>query len=329
MRQSPFDREIARRRDAGNATNVRPNGATEREGRHVADTRLPFMQTCDCHTHVFADPREFPLAPERKYTPSTADHRRLAQHLHALGLGRVVVVQPSVYGVDNSATLDAIAALGSAVARGVATIDIAHISDAELDRLAAGGMRGVRLNLETDGTASAAEVRRLLQAAARRVRGRGWHLQVHARLALIAELSPAFAALEVPLVLDHYAGTHASTPPDHPDFRQLLAAMRSGTVYVKLSAGHLCGVTDDDFARLAPLARALIAARADRLVWGSDWPHPVPAPLEGASTERVTPLRQVDDAGSLALLRACAPDQRTLEKILVSNPASLYGFEPA
>lgn len=317
MRQLSSDRECT----------SPPEGIAERESPRLDDAIPAFAQACDCHTHIFADPREFPFAPGRRYTPSTADDRQLARHLHALGLGRVVVVQPSVYGFDNGATLHAIAALGPAVARGVAAIEIDRISDAELDRLTAGGMRGVRLNLETDGTTSVAEARRLLESAARRVQGRGWHLQVHARLALFAELSPAFASLEVPLVLDHYAGTHASTSPEHPDFRQLLAAMRSGAVYVKLSAGHLCGITDSDFARLAPLTHALIAERADRLVWGSDWPHPVPAPLAGASVESITPLQQVDDRGSLALLRACAPDAGTLEQILVSNPARLYGFE--
>ena len=280
---------------------------------------------CDCHTHVFADAGAFPFSPQRTYTPGLADVGMLARHLRDTGLARVVVVQPSVYGVDNRALLHAIATLGSDVARGVAAIDLVDTPDAELDRLAAGGVRGVRLNFETDRT-PAPEAGRLLRAAARRLEGRDWHLQVHAGLALSAALSPVFPALGLPVVLDHYGGTHASTPLGHPDFAALLAAVRSGAVYVKLSAGHLCGVFDDGFERLQPLARALIAANPDRLVWGSDWPHPDPGAAPAGSPEP-SPLRQVDDRAALAMLAACVPDAQTLEKILVSNPARLYGFE--
>ncbi|GAA4322501.1 amidohydrolase family protein [Pigmentiphaga soli] len=280
---------------------------------------------CDCHTHVFADPGDFPFAPTRSYTPQTAEAAQLAAHLRALGLGRVVVVQPSVYGLDNGATLHAIETLGRASARGVAGIDVERVTDAELDRLHAGGMRGIRLNLETDGIASAEEGRRLLEAAARRVGGRGWHVQIHARLALIAGLADAMPTLGVPVVLDHFGGTRASTSPAHPDFVRLLAAVRSGAVYVKLSAGHLCAIRNDDFSPLQPLVRALVDARADRMVWGSDWPHPNPG--AGVPAHQPCPPHRVDDRAALAALRRSVADDAVFRQIMVSNPERLYGFE--
>lgn len=309
-------------------------GAPERSAEQAADAAqaaaprpaLP-PGACDCHTHVFADPAVHPFSPQRSYTPGLADAGLLARHLGGLGLDRVVVVQPSVYGLDNGATLAAIAALGPGAARGVAAIDADTASDAQLDALAAGGMRGVRLNFETDGMADPAQAERRMRAAAARVGRLGWHVQLHVRLALAARLAPAMEGLGVPVVLDHYAGTAARTAPDHPDFVRLLAALRSGNVYVKLSAGHLCAIEGDDFSPLEPLARALIAARPDRLVWGSDWPHPDPGRAPGRPAQDITPLKRVDDAGALAVLARCAPDARTLEDILVANPARLYGFD--
>jgi len=289
------------------------------------DRTLPYG-ACDCHAHVFADGARFPYSSQRTYTPAKADELQLRDHLSSLGLERVVVVQPSVYGTDNAAMLHVIAGLGLGMARGVAAIDIAPTQDHELDRLHRAGVRGVRLNLETEGVTSPAEAAEHLQAAAAAVGGLGWHLQIHARLGLVNALAPVLVSLGLPVVLDHFAGTHVSTSPDDPQFLALLRLLDSGAVYVKLSAGHLCGVEGDAFAGLQPLARALILANEERLVWGSDWPHPDPRPSSHGALDHITPLRPTDDSAALSALRSSMSSMQTLQRIMVANPARLYDF---
>jgi predicted TIM-barrel fold metal-dependent hydrolase len=276
---------------------------------------------CDCHVHVF-DPARFPYIATRRYTPPEASIENLRALQAALHLERVVVVQPSVYRVDNACTLDAVRALG-ARSRAVAVID-RSFSPVMLDALAAAGVRGVRLNLETAGESDPASARRMLQATAEQVRGRNWHIQLYTRLSIIAALQDDFAELPFPVVIDHFGCANAALGTDQEDFGALVALVGAGHAYVKISAPYLVSGGAPDFPDAAGLAQALVAANSDRVVWGSNWPHPGRGPTPTA----LAPPRPNDDGRVLNLLPRWVPDPAQRKKILVDNPARLYGFEP-
>jgi predicted TIM-barrel fold metal-dependent hydrolase len=273
---------------------------------------------------VFLDAARYPFAPARAYTPPEADVAGL-QALHAdLGIARTVVVQPSVYGADNSATLEGIRQLGLDRARGVAVLDD-RMGEADLNQMAKAGVRGVRVNLEMLGEFDPGRSARLLQETAARIARRGWHIQIFSNLALISALSRVLLDLTVPIVLDHFAGATAAAGPDQPGFAQLLDLVRSGHVWVKLSAAYRSSTRAPDYPDMAPLARALIAAGPERMLWGSDWPHPNSHKEPGRGPHDIAPALPIDDGRVLNLLAEWA-DADTRRLILVDNPARLYGF---
>jgi len=289
--------------------------------RTAVDFDIP-RSACDCHVHIF-DPERFPYATERVYTPPTASVADLRDLQSALHFERVVIVQPSVYGTDNSCTLDAIRQLG-ARARGVAVID-ASTSAASLDAMAKAGVRGVRLNFETAGESDPAAIKRGIAAVAEQVRSRSWHIQFNTSLPVIAALRDDFAALPFPVVFDHFARAKAALGPSQPGFDALLALVKSGRAYVKISAAYRTSDKAPDFPDTLPLAQALIAANPERIVWGSNWPHPG----RGTSRTAIAPPYPSDDGLLINQLPKWAPDPATRRKILVDNPARLYGFEEA
>ena len=278
---------------------------------------------CDCHVHVFGAAAEFPFVATRSYTPPPASAAELTELLDTLRLSRVVIVQPSVYGSDNSCTLAGMRRLGER-ARGVAVIDGAA-SDAALDELHRAGIRGVRVNLETAGETDPDAARRDLAAAVARVAALGWHVQVYTRLSVIARLSEEVARLPVPIVFDHFGGAQAKDGVDQPGFAELLALVAAGHAYVKLSAGYRSSGSAPAYADMAPFARALVAANPDRLLWGSDWPHPHAAP-PGKALDEVAPFYDIDDGLALNQLPSWTRNAAIRRKILVDNPARLYGF---
>lgn len=284
--------------------------------RHTRPGALP-PGSCDCHTHVFGAGYAFDGA--RTYTPPEAPLDALRAHQRALGLDRVVVVQPSVYGTDNRCTLDAVDALGPA-ARAVAVI-APGLPRTALRELHSAGVRGVRINLETAGLHDPAVAARRLRDAADQVSALGWHVQVFTNLGVIAALHGMLTSLPVPLVIDHFA--HASTAggPTQPGFAALLDLVRTGHAYVKLSAPHRVA---DDPMDAAPLARALLAANPARMLWGSDWPHPGAHPVNAHDPKALEPLDPIDDGQALERLRTWAGD--AWHAVLVDNPARLYGF---
>lgn len=280
---------------------------------------------CDCHVHVFPDPAAFPFWQGRGYTPPVATAQDLLALQKALHMDRVVIVQPSVYGTDNSATLDGIRQLGPDRARGVAVID-ASTTPAQLDMMAASGIRGVRVNLEQAGVFDPAASAKLMAATVAQIAGRPWHLQVYSRLAVIAPLHSQLAALPIPVVFDHFGGTQAALGAEQPGFDAVLDLVRSGKAYVKISGAYRSSIKAPDYADVAPLARALVAANPDRLVWGTDWPHPDSASVPGRKPTDLAPAQPIDDGRVLNLLADWAPDVATRAKILVDNPKRLYGF---
>ena len=274
---------------------------------------------CDCHTHIHGDPEKFPFFPGRVYTPETALPGEMAALHKALRLQRVVIVTPSVYGTDNSATLWGMAARG-ATARGVAVIDD-KTPESELDAMGRAGVCGIRLNLATGGTNDPAVGRRRFQAAAERMKNRNWHVQMFTNLAMISAMKDLVAASPVPVVFDHFGGAREDLGPQQPGFADLVELVRSGKAYVKIS---VTAGPRPDYAGFAPLARTLIAANPERILWGTNWPHPNSG--SGRKATELTPLFQVDDGLVLNLLPAWAPDAAIRRKILVDNPARLYAF---
>lgn len=286
------------------------------------DIALP-RGACDCHTHVFGAADRFPFDPGRSYTPGEADVDALSAHQRALGLDRVVIVQPSPYGTDNRCTLDAVRRLGAG-ARAVAVIG-PELSAAALRELHAAGVRGVRINLETAGEHDPAVAGRLLREAAEQVAPLGWHVQVYTNIAVLAALRDDILALPTPLVVDHFGRAMAAAGPRQPGFDVLLELVRGGRVWVKLSAAHRIAAAPDD---AGPIAAALIAANKARMLWGSDWPHPGGQARTGAERDAIEAFNPVDDGRALERLRRWAGDAETLRMILVDNPARLYGFSP-
>ena len=279
---------------------------------------------CDCHTHAFCDPRRFQFAPARVYTPEPASIDEMRALHRALHMDRVVIVQPSVYGTDNSCTLEGIRQLGSR-ARGVAVVD-ASTPDMALDEMHRGGIRGVRLNLATAGVTDPDVGRRRFNETGARLKGRPWHIQLNTDLAMIDALHTQFAASTVPVVFDHFGGAQAALGTRQPGFGALIDLVRSGKAYVKISGAYRSSTNSPDFPDVAPLANALIAANVQRVLWGTDWPHPDSAQVPGRRPTDIAPLLQIDDGRVLNQLPLWAPDPATRKAILVDNPVRLYQF---
>jgi len=268
-----------------------------------ATHRLP-PGTCDTHFHVFGPQGRYPMDPRRNYTPHEStleDYRRV---MSAVGIERGVIVQPSVYGTDNRATLDALREGGPAF-RAIAVMR-ADVGDDELEQMHRLGVRGVRLNLLNPQMIGLEDTLSIL----RRTRGHGWHLQVHVDLARQPDaLGVLGDAPEFPVVIDHMGKLPPATRR-----HQLMARLAAGACWVKLSAPYRVSRQPSPHADLTPLVRALADANPQRVLWGSDWPH--------------TELHQgTPSAGPLAdLLHAWFPDEALRRQICVANPARLYGF---
>ena len=279
---------------------------------------------CDCHTHIHGDPEKFPFFAGRVYTPELASPEEMSALHKALHIERVVIVTPSVYGTDNSATLFGMNARG-ATARGVAVIDD-KTPAADLDAMSQAGIRGIRLNLATGGVNDPSVGRPRFQAAVGRVKTRGWHVQLFTNLAMISAIADLVAASPVPVVFDHFGGAQAELGVGQPGFADLLELVKSGKAYVKISGAYRASKLAPDYPDVIPLAQALIAANPDRIVWGTDWPHPNSSPQPGQKPTDVTLLYPIDDGRLFNQLPVWAPDAAIRKAILVDNPARLYGF---
>jgi predicted TIM-barrel fold metal-dependent hydrolase len=279
---------------------------------------------CDSHTHIYGDSKQFPLWSGRPYTPEPALPEEMSALHRALHMERVVIVTPSAYGTDNAVTLYAIKARG-ATARGIAVIDD-KTPDSDLDMMARGGVRGIRLISGANGPTDPAVARRRFQAAVPRMKSRNRHIQMYTSLAIIVGLKDLLQASPVPVVFDHFGGAQAALGLNQPGFPDLLELVRSGKAYVKISGAYRASTRGPDYPDVAPFAKALIAANADRIVWGSDWPHPNGTAVPGRKPTDVAPPFQIDDGRLLNQLAVWAPDPAIRKKILVDNPARLYGF---
>src|SRR4051812_6689225 len=257
---------------AAAAAAARDSFAAGETARTPVSFELP-PGACDCHVHI-QDPAKFPFVANRVYTPPPALVEELEELQRALHLERVVVVQPSVYGTDNACTLDAVRRLGQR-ARAVVVIG-EQTSRGELQDMNGIGARGVRLNLETTtaGAFDAGRAKALLDRVAEQIGGLNWHVQFYTRPAIIAGLKDHLAQLPFPVVFDHFARAAAQQGPGQPGFDAVLDLVKSGRAYVKISGAYRISKHAPDYSDAMPLAQAMIAANADRIVWGTDWPHP-------------------------------------------------------
>jgi predicted TIM-barrel fold metal-dependent hydrolase len=281
---------------------------------------------CDTHVHVIGDPGRYPMIPTRVYTPpiATADELLALQKL--LHFDRVVIVTPSIYGTDNSCSLDAMNQLGAARARVVVVVDDKTPASA-LSGMAASGVRGLRINLATAGEVDSDAAAKKLQAGIDIAKAHGWHVQIYAGLKVIAGAGTQLAASPVPLVFDHFGGADAALGTGQPGFDVLLSLLKSGGAYVKISGAYRASKNPPDYADVVPLAEALVAANSDRIVWGTDWPHPDSTKVPGRANTDIAPFYPIDDGLLLNQLPIWVPDATIRHKILVDNPAGLYGFK--
>jgi 2-pyrone-4,6-dicarboxylate lactonase len=275
---------------------------------HPPRAFTPPTGACDAHCHVFGPAHRFPFAPGRSYTPPDAGVDDLARLHRRLGLSRAVLVQASCHGTDNAALLDALRRAGGRYA-GVAMVDD-DVDDATLAELHAAGVRGTRVNFvaHLGGAPDLGRFRSLVG----RVAPRGWHVVLHFDAADLPRYADLLDEMPCPYVIDHMARVDAAAGLEQPPFRALLDLMADERCWVKVSgAERLTADGPPPYDDVVPYARALIAVAPDRVLWGTDWPHP---------NVRHMP----DDGDLLDLLAAFAPDPAVRDRILVDNPRRLY-----
>jgi 2-pyrone-4,6-dicarboxylate lactonase len=262
----------------------------------------------DCHAHIFGPQSRYAYDPKRRYTPPDALIGDYVGMLTTLGVQRAVLVQPSVYMADNTALLDGLAE-ASIPMRGIAVVG-ADVTDAELERLHAAGVRGLRLNLRFENGAGAD----IAPTLARRVAPLGWHLQFRIMSENYAGVLRMLDDLAVDIVVDHIGQVPAEQGVGGKDFQALLGLVRTGRVWVKLSAPMRMSLQPMPHPDVTPFVRELVASAPGQMLWATDWPH----------TTITTPM---PNDGALAdLLLDWIPDEATRRRVLVDNPAARYGF---
>ena len=283
-----------------------PNSA----GSNTPALSVP-ANACDCHLHIYdAKFAQTADAAALQALATVTEYRLLQKRL---GTSRAVVVTPRNYGVENDVTLDAIAQLGSKFTRGVAVLRT-DVTDATLKALHAGGIRGVRFSLYTPKNAAASF--EMVEPLAARIAKLGWHLQLHWTADQIVEHESMLKRLPTQIVFDHMTRLPQPLGIQHPAVKIVEYLLAQGRTWIKLSGAYLDSQVGEagQFLDIDPVARHWIATAPQRLVWGSDWPHP-------------TEANKPNDANMMDMLTRWTSDRSVIEQILVSNPAALYGFE--
>ena len=275
-------------------------------GTGVPALKVPPL-ACDAHMHIYD--RRFPVKGGFVEGATVAEYRQLQRRL---GTTRTVVVNPRASGIDNRVTLDAIAQLGIDCTRGVAVVNTS-VTNAELHALHAGGIRGIRFTLYTlDNAPTTFD---MVEPLARRIEPLGWHVQLHWTADQIAEHAGMLLRLPCTIVLDHLARLPQPAGLRHPAVSTICNLLDGGRTWIKLSGAYLDSAVGaaGNYADATTVARHWVAAAPERMVWGSDWPHP-------------TETHKPDDGQLLDLMLQCADDNAMRERILVANPATLYDF---
>jgi 2-pyrone-4,6-dicarboxylate lactonase len=263
----------------------------------------------DAHCHVFGPADEFPYAPERKYTPCDAPKARLFELRDFLGFDRNVIVQATCHGADNRALVDALKA-SQGRAKGVATVK-AEVTDRELEELNAAGVKGVRFNFVkrlVDFTP-----REVLTNIAERIAPLGWHIVIYFEAADLEELEPFFTSLPTDVVVDHMGRPDVKLGVDHPQFQRFLNFMADNeNVWSKVSCPERLSLAGPPYDDVVPYARTIVERFPDRVLWGTDWPHPNVKPL------------MPDDGKLVDYILRIAATAELQHKLLVDNPTRLY-----
>jgi predicted TIM-barrel fold metal-dependent hydrolase len=279
------------------------------------NTRTPEYKAptgaCDAHCHVFGPGDVFPYAPTRRYTPPDSPKEKLRELHDRLGIERAVIVHASCHGTDNRVTLDAIATSGGRYL-GVCNAD-ESFTEKQFDELHAGGMRGVRFNFvkHLGGPPDLDRMRRIIAKAEHLP----WHVELHFDAKDLLEYEQVLDDIPLPVVLDHMGRTPVADGIDQAPFQSLLGKLAgSDKLWVKVSGSERISAAGPPFIDSVPFAKACIAAAPDRVIWGTDWPHP---------NVKIMP----NDGDLVDLIPLMAPDPETQQKLLVDNPARLFGFQ--
>ncbi len=295
-----------------NATSGAPPCAPPNFNPRKPKITLPKL-ACDTHAHILGPIAKYAYSPARVYTPPDCLLSDYQKMLATLGVERAVLVQPSVYGSDNTVMLEAMRIAGAAF-RGVAVVDD-DIADAELAKLNAAGVRGVRVNIvdvkdRKPGTLPMAQ----LTALAKRIAPMGWHMEFLMHCDEFPDMDRSFADFPVDIVLGHLGYMKTSLGVNNAGFHALLRLMKLGKAWVKFTGPYRITTEAMPHADTNAFAHALIAANTQRVLWGSDWPH--------VMVKSAMP----NDGDLCDLLSGWIPDAATREQVLVANPAKLYGF---
>jgi predicted TIM-barrel fold metal-dependent hydrolase len=274
---------------------------------------------CDTHVHIIGDAHAYPMVAERHYTPGPASVDQLKTHLGNQGLSRAVIIQPSVYGTNNQCLLDALEAM-QGQGRGIAVLD-PSINTAALQGLDTRGVRGVRLNLESSGAHNVTALQSALQGWAPRLADLGWHIQIYAPWAVTLACAEVIARLPVPVVLDHFA-LWSDASCGSAESVTMLRLLELGHIYIKLSGSYRTPLPDAP-AHIA-VSQRLLAARPDRLLWASDWPHTNREP--GRHAHEVSRYRDIASHALLQERESWLPTSALQHQVLVDNPQQLYRF---
>ena len=278
------------------------------------DTKTPDYKTppgaTDAHCHIFGPGDVYPYAPDRSYTPPDAPLSRFRELQSTLGLSRAVLVNASCHGTDNTVILDAIAQ-SEGKYRGVANVD-GSVTDAELERLNDGGIRGIRFNFvqHLGGTPDMAEFHRLVN----RIRPLGWHVVLHFDAADLLEFEEMLSGLPVPFIVDHMGRVPTQDGLDQRPFEILLETARMENCWVKICGAERVSSAGPPFTDAVPFGQAILEVCPDRVLWGTDWPHP--------NIKKHMP----NDGDLVDLIPLFMPDEALQQAVLVDNPQRLYGF---
>jgi 2-pyrone-4,6-dicarboxylate lactonase len=280
------------------------------------NTRAPKYRApagaCDAHCHIFGPGDRYPYAPDRTYTPPDAPLSRFKELQGILGLGRAVLVNASCHGTDNTVIVDAIAQSGGKY-RGVANADDSF-TERDFQKLHEAGFRGVRFNFvkHLGGVPDMNEFHRVIA----RIQPLGWHVDLHFDAGDLVEFADLFAKLPVPFIIDHMGRVPTKNGLEQEPFKQLLAVAKNNErCWVKISGAERISSAGPPFTDAVPFAQALIAAAPERILWGTDWPHPNIA------------KHMPNDGDLVDLVPLFAPDEKTQRQFLVANPHRLYGFD--
>jgi D-galactarolactone isomerase len=309
-----FRRDVLKTMSAGAAAallGATPRSAAAQQVKWSEGTEPPKLKApanaCDCHHHIYGS--QYKVDPRSTLRPGDASVEDYRVFQKRIGTSRNVVVQPSTYGTENAPTLDAVAAFGPQ-ARAVVVVDDT-VSDAELKRMHAQGARGIRFNLAQ----AAATTPEMIEPLSKRVHELGWHIQINAPAAKIAEIMPILEKVPSRIVFDHLAHIPEPEGINHPLFAQVRKLIDKGNTWVKLSGAYAdTKIGPPTYADSTAVAQAYAKAAPERCVWGSDWPHP---------SERE---KKPDDAVLFDLLLTWVPDEKARHRVLVENPALLYDF---